>query len=303
MIAPALAAGRVVVSDRYLLANIVYQGDAGGLLEEEIALVGMVATAGLMPDLTIVLDIAPEAARGVSALPATGSKNARCSIMNEFGPAIWNCAGPARRRSQETRGEHVLSGADRRDRCVARIRDRLRGDPGRGCQPVRAQSPGCMGWRRDPGGSRRKEAERGVARGPRPRSNRPVAGKPFAAGTVSARPFVCGPGGDRQAHPGSEAGAGAALRDPGTPYSRALSNLPRLSASRGGHAPGLHRSRTPEERQELPISVVRDLCAQFAYKPARGVHKVAILDDADDLNEEASNAFLKTLEEPPPGAV
>jgi len=46
-----------------LLANIVYQGSAGGLLEEEIALVGMVATAGLMPDLTIVLDIAPEAAR------------------------------------------------------------------------------------------------------------------------------------------------------------------------------------------------------------------------------------------------
>ena len=30
---------------------------------------------------------------------------------------------------------------------------------------------------------------------------------------------------------------------------------------------------------------------------------MAILDDADDLNEEASNAFLKTLEEPPPGAV
>ena len=30
---------------------------------------------------------------------------------------------------------------------------------------------------------------------------------------------------------------------------------------------------------------------------------MAILDDADDLNDEASNAFLKTLEEPPPGAV
>ena len=59
VIAPALAAGRVVISDRYLLANIVYQGSAGGLLEEEIALVGMVATAGLLPDLTIVLDIAP----------------------------------------------------------------------------------------------------------------------------------------------------------------------------------------------------------------------------------------------------
>ena len=49
--------------------------------------------------------------------------------------------------------------------------------------------------------------------------------------------------------------------------------------------------------------MIRDLCDQFALKPARGTHKVAILDDADDLNEEASNAFLKTLEEPPPGAV
>ena len=35
-------------------------------------------------------------------------------------------------------------------------------------------------------------------------------------------------------------------------------------------------------------------------KPARGTRKVAIVDDADDLNDEAANAFLKTLEEPPP---
>ena len=62
VIAPALAAGRIVISDRYLLANIVYQGTAGGLHEEEIAMVGMIATAGLLPDLTIVLDIAPEQA-------------------------------------------------------------------------------------------------------------------------------------------------------------------------------------------------------------------------------------------------
>jgi dTMP kinase len=59
VIAPALAAGRIVISDRYLLSNIVYQGTAGGLLEEEIAIVGLTATAGLLPDLTIVLDIAP----------------------------------------------------------------------------------------------------------------------------------------------------------------------------------------------------------------------------------------------------
>jgi dTMP kinase len=63
VIAPALAGGRVVVSDRYLLANIVYQGSAGGLLEDEIALVGMVATSGLLPDLTLILDIAPAEAQ------------------------------------------------------------------------------------------------------------------------------------------------------------------------------------------------------------------------------------------------
>jgi dTMP kinase len=63
VIAPALAGGRVVISDRYLLANIVYQGSAGGLLEEEIALVGMVATSGLLPNLTLVLDIEPSAAQ------------------------------------------------------------------------------------------------------------------------------------------------------------------------------------------------------------------------------------------------
>jgi DNA polymerase III subunit delta' len=59
----------------------------------------------------------------------------------------------------------------------------------------------------------------------------------------------------------------------------------------------------PADKHELPIAVIRDLCEFFALKPARGLRKVAILDDADDLNEEAANAFLKTLEEPPPGAV
>jgi DNA polymerase-3 subunit delta' len=67
--------------------------------------------------------------------------------------------------------------------------------------------------------------------------------------------------------------------------------------------PDFIEAAKPEDKHELPISVIRELCDQFALKPARGSRKVAIVDDADDLNEEASNAFLKTLEEPPPGAV
>jgi len=63
VIAPALAAGRTVVSDRYLLANIVYQGHAGGLTVDEVAQVGLAATSHLLPDLTLILDIPPDAAR------------------------------------------------------------------------------------------------------------------------------------------------------------------------------------------------------------------------------------------------
>jgi DNA polymerase-3 subunit delta' len=70
-----------------------------------------------------------------------------------------------------------------------------------------------------------------------------------------------------------------------------------------GTHPDFIETARPEDKHELPIRVVRELCDQFGLKPGRGVHKVAILDDADDLNDEAANAFLKTLEEPPPGAV
>jgi dTMP kinase len=62
VIRPALAAGKTVVCDRYLLANVAYQGYGGGLDVETLWEVGRVATGGLMPDLTIVLDLPAEAA-------------------------------------------------------------------------------------------------------------------------------------------------------------------------------------------------------------------------------------------------
>jgi DNA polymerase-3 subunit delta' len=70
-----------------------------------------------------------------------------------------------------------------------------------------------------------------------------------------------------------------------------------------GTHPDFVEVRRPEDKHELPISVIRGLCQEFGLKPGRGIRKVAIVDDADDLNDEAANAFLKTLEEPPPNAV
>ncbi len=62
VIRPALAAGQIVICDRFLLANVVYQGHAGGLDPAELWSVGLFATGGLEPDLTIVLDLPLETA-------------------------------------------------------------------------------------------------------------------------------------------------------------------------------------------------------------------------------------------------
>jgi DNA polymerase-3 subunit delta' len=42
------------------------------------------------------------------------------------------------------------------------------------------------------------------------------------------------------------------------------------------------------------------LCHAIGLKPFRGGRKIAIIDDADYLNQEGANSLLKTLEEPPP---
>src|SRR5579884_2726193 len=70
VIRPALDAGQVVVSDRFTLANVVYQGHAGGLDPDELAAVGRFAAGGLEPDLTVVLDLPSELAAARRGRPA-----------------------------------------------------------------------------------------------------------------------------------------------------------------------------------------------------------------------------------------
>ena len=57
VIRPALASGQVVIADRFLLANVVYQGHAGGLDPTQLWDVGLFGTGGLEPDLTFLLDL------------------------------------------------------------------------------------------------------------------------------------------------------------------------------------------------------------------------------------------------------
>jgi DNA polymerase III subunit gamma/tau len=51
------------------------------------------------------------------------------------------------------------------------------------------------------------------------------------------------------------------------------------------------------------VDDIRDLREKVAYAPVSGRHKVYILDEAHMLSQQAWNAFLKTLEEPPPKTI
>jgi dTMP kinase len=60
MLLPALREGKIVICDRFQDATISYQGYGGGLDVGLIKKIGRLATGGLKPDLTILLDIAAQ---------------------------------------------------------------------------------------------------------------------------------------------------------------------------------------------------------------------------------------------------
>ena len=79
-----------------------------------------------------------------------------------------------------------------------------------------------------------------------------------------------------------------------------------------GNHPDIDVVAKPDDRATIPLEAFigdpehrmrEGLCWRILLKPALGGRKVAIVLDADTLSDEAANCLLKTLEEPPPGAV
>jgi DNA polymerase-3 subunit delta' len=66
----------------------------------------------------------------------------------------------------------------------------------------------------------------------------------------------------------------------------------------GGH-PDVRVVAPPADRTVINIASIRELHGWVAYPPSEGRAKVVVVRDADRITEEAANAFLKMLEEPP----
>ncbi len=102
-VVPALDAGTIVLCDRFFLSTYAYQGDGRGLPLEGVRAANLLATGGLVPDLTLLLDVDP--AVGMARATARGAAD-RMELAGEsfhdrvsrgfrrFAEAGWQAAHP-----------------------------------------------------------------------------------------------------------------------------------------------------------------------------------------------------------------
>lgn len=79
MLRPALAAGRVVISDRYADATVAYQGAGRGFPPKLISQIVQLATEGLKPDLTLLFDLSIDESTSRTARRSTGRSSGKTS--------------------------------------------------------------------------------------------------------------------------------------------------------------------------------------------------------------------------------
>ena len=78
VVRPALARGAVVVSDRYLDSSVAYQGNGRDLGAEDVERLSLWATEGLLPALTVLLDLEP--AVGLARLTGSPDRLERAGV-------------------------------------------------------------------------------------------------------------------------------------------------------------------------------------------------------------------------------
>lgn len=119
--------------------------------------------------------------------------------------------------------------------------------------------------------------------------------------------IIVGPAGAGKATLAMDLAAGL-LCTAGDPAVRPCGTCVACRKVRHGNHPDLHRLSPQGAGREIRIGsagnpepgTVRALIRELALAPMEGAFRVAVVEDAGRMNEEAQNAFLKTLEEPPP---
>ncbi|WP_210424521.1 dTMP kinase [Gephyromycinifex aptenodytis] len=131
LVRPALQRGAVVVTDRYIDSSVAYQGAGRALAPQEILDLSHWATRGLVPDLTVLLDVDPDTGRarrsGDDRMEAAGGEfHARVRahfvslaqahpqryLVLDAGAAPESIAQAVRERVQELLGKRSGAGAE-----------------------------------------------------------------------------------------------------------------------------------------------------------------------------------------------
>lgn len=83
VVAPALEAGSDVVCDRFSGSTLAYQGYGRGLPLDDVAAACALAGRGIVPDVTVLLDVAPQVARHRHAVGGDGARTDRIEAAGE----------------------------------------------------------------------------------------------------------------------------------------------------------------------------------------------------------------------------
>ena len=260
---PALERGKVVVSDRFLDSSLAYQGAARGLGVEEVERINRFATGGLVPDLTILLEIDPAAAAARAGESDRFEDEGR-ALQEQVGAAYEELAEADPGRWRRIDADRSVRGGPRRR--AGRRRAGARGGAG-----MSAGGPELAGTEDHPqarivlGGALRGEPSHAyLFHGPAGVGKRTVA-RAFAAELLAE--------GDS---------------DPDSVRTRvAHGSHPDLTWVRPS---GAHVMRT----DDVDVPVV----AAASRTPFEARRRVFVLERVDTMNDEVANRMLKTLEEP-----
>jgi DNA polymerase-3 subunit delta' len=72
---------------------------------------------------------------------------------------------------------------------------------------------------------------------------------------------------------------------------------------RGMPGPGVHVVEAQSKSRAIVVDQIRALEHVIHQRAGQGKHKIGVIVEADRMNQQATNAFLKTLEEPPPDSL